>query len=294
LLWVLGSIAVALYASQQHIPPWVAARVGLAFLIELSLYLAMRQSAAWPPWALSASAIAVWAIVGHYTIDCLAVILLLSLAAAYLLVLNRSRWLEFVYLAFMASVFLSKVFRQLYPDPVDQLRIDILGQLMWIRLGVTSFLRERPDLDTGFGFAPSRLDWMTGFKHFALFMPAGAGLAWVLGYPEFAVNVQWWWLGPATFAGIYMVVALMEEFFFRGVIQQRLAGVLGPVWSIAAASLLFGLVHLPFRGFPNWKHVILATALGAACGKAFQTTGSIRTSMFTHALAVAAWRMFYR
>ena len=59
-----------------------------------------------------------------------------------------------------------------------------------------------------------------------------------------------------------------------------------------AASALFGLVHLSFRGFPNYNWVILTFFLGLACGRAFLHAG-IGASIVAHALVVAAWRGFF-
>ena len=78
---------------------------------------------------------------------------------------------------------------------------------------------------------------------------------------------------------------MSEEFFFRGVMQPKLG--------LVATSIVFGLVHLPFREFPNWKHVLVATVLGLFCGRAYQKTGSIRAPIVTHALVVATWRAFF-
>jgi len=177
---------------------------------------------------------------------------------------------------------------------LEGLRVDALGQLMWIRLGLSAFLRERPERDTGFGFLPSAAQWRVGVVYFGLFFPLGAGLILGLKYAEFAVANGWWWQGPATFFAFLWVVALAEEFFFRGVLQRTLSEKWNPLAGLAAASVAFGLVHLPFREFPNWKHVIIATVLGIFCGLGFQKTGSIRAPMVTHALVVAAWRMFFR
>jgi membrane protease YdiL (CAAX protease family) len=59
------------------------------------------------------------------------------------------------------------------------------------------------------------------------------------------------------------------------------------------ASLLFGAVHLWFRGFPNWRLAIMAAFAGVFYGMAFRQTKSIRASMVTHALVVTTWRVFF-
>jgi len=64
----------------------------------------------------------------------------------------------------------------------------------------------------------------------------------------------------------------------------------GVDWSPTAAllvtSLLFGLAHLWFRSFPNWRWVPVAAVLGWFCGRARNQAGSIRAGMVTHVLVV--------
>jgi len=90
------------------------------------------------------------------------------------------------------------------------------------------------------------------------------------------------------------VVALAEEFFFRGFLQVLLAKRLrSETAGLVAASVLFGLAHLWFRSFPNWRFAIAAAVTGVFYGLAFLKAGSIRASMVTHALVVTTWRMFF-
>lgn len=57
---------------------------------------------------------------------------------------------------------------------------------------------------------------------------------------------------PLAFAWLLIEVGLVEEFFFRSLVQDRLAGLMKSEWlGIAIASLLFGIAHAPgmyFRG----------------------------------------------
>ena len=106
------------------------------------------------------------------------------------------------------------------------------------------------------------------------------------------------WKTAGIFLGFFWVVALFEEFVFRGVLQQWLEE-----WkwsravSLLIASAVFGFAHLWFTGgghrFPNWRWALIATALGWFCGHARNQAGSIRAGVVTHALVVATWREFF-
>ena len=67
----------------------------------------------------------------------------------------------------------------------------------------------------------------------------------------------------ATFFGVLWVLALGEEFLFRGLLQQWMVGWLKSVWAgILVTSMLFGAMHLWFHRFPNWRIAAMATLLG--------------------------------
>lgn len=210
----------------------------------------------------------------------------------------RSIFFDFLFLAFMAAVYLSKQFEPIYGHPAPHVALGILGQLMWIRLGLMAVLSLRGIDDARFGFVPSAEEWRIGLQHYAYFLPVGAALAYWEGFARFHPQHLAWWkfalLLVATFAGILWVVALAEEFFFRAFLQQILSRRLhSETVGLLVASTFFGLAHLPFRGFPNWRVAIIGGVLGLFCGLALIRGRSVKASMVTHALVVTTWRMFF-
>ena len=215
-----------------------------------------------------------------------------GMAAAFVMAgpaLSRARHGWALLLALAAAPVLFKAFRPLYP-PAGELRMEFLGQLMWIRTTLLTVMRDLKPEGVGFGFWPEAREWKTGVKYFLVLAPAGAVISAATGFArpawpeaEWAVVV----LGAAgTFFGILWVVALSEEFFFRGLLQPRVG-----LW---AASAAFGLAHLGFREFPNWQFAVVAGVAGVFYGLAYREGGGIRASMVTHALTVVFWRTFFR
>jgi membrane protease YdiL (CAAX protease family) len=202
---------------------------------------------------------------------------------------------DILLLAVVAGVLLSDGFKVAYPPLAPKANVSILGQLMLIRTYAFALLCIRKHELAGFGFWPSRRDWVVGLRQFAYFVPVAFALAYATSFTRFRPFDGAKML-PAfllTFLGILWVVALSEELFFRGVLQAHLERATGKAWmALTIASILFGLVHLPFRAFPNWKLALLATAAGLFYGAAFRETGSIRSGMVTHALAASVWRVF--
>ena len=78
---------------------------------------------------------------------------------------------------------------------------------------------------------------------------------------------------------------IIEELFFRGLVQTRLVGLYGPLWGIAITSVLFGAAHL--IGWQDWGSLLAAATLAAAgsvLGFLRYRTGRLGTSMVAHAM----------
>lgn len=307
-LWISGGAGAWAYAARRGYEASVAVPVAVALLVELSFYLALAFTEVRGRcetlvrlrfWMLPASALPAYLIAavptGIFTWDRLAALALCAAAAAaWYRLLPACPAADTGFLLLVAGTYISGLFGYIYPPPAEGLRIEILGQLLWIRLGVAAALWFRRMDGIGFGFWPQRREWLVGLQHFVTFLPLGVALTYGLEFARLSPAPGWWWKWPATFAGILWVVALGEEFFFRGLLQQWLSARLGLRPGIVLAAVAFGAVHLPFREFPNWRFAILAAVAGWFYGRAFVYGGGIRAAMVTHALTVATWRVLFR
>jgi CAAX protease family protein len=99
------------------------------------------------------------------------------------------------------------------------------------------------------------------------------------------------------FVGIYITVALPEEFLFRGVLQNFLAksfhGRRHELYGLLLASVIFGAAHLHHAPVPNWRYMIMATLAGIFYGNAFRTRRRTSASALTHALVDTAWHLWF-
>jgi membrane protease YdiL (CAAX protease family) len=228
----------------------------------------------------------------------LALLAVTSVASFWYVWMRPGLPVDLLFLAFMAAVYLSKLFDQVYWRPAPHVALEILGRLMWIRLGLMAVLSLRGFEDVRFGFVPTRGEWQVGFRHYLYFMPVGVVIAYSLHFAHFRTPALAWWKLPllliGTFLAFLWVVALAEEFFFRAFLQRLLARSSGSeTIGLLCASALFGLVHLPFRPAPNWRFAILGGVSGMFYGLAFTQARSVRASMVTHALVVTTWRVFF-
>ncbi len=312
-MWAGAAAAAYLFAHQQHIPPATVWLILPAFLLEIAFYLApgfdapRRSLESVRPPVLRAAVLAVTAVLpyllatlrtGSFQFAEFGLLAVFCVVLAFWYVVTKAGALaDFLFLAVTAAVFLSKVFTQIYPDPAPHAQLAWLGRLMWIRLSISAILSVR-GWNEQYGFLPTAREWRIGWEQFFLFLPVGGLVAYLLHAVQFKLASPVWWKVPlvaiGTFLGFLWVLALAEEFFFRGFLQQLLSRAMNnKMAGLIVASALFGLAHLPFRHFPNWKWVILTFVLGLTCGMAYWRAGNVRASVVTHALVVAAWRSFF-
>ena len=152
-----------------------------------------------------------------------------------------------------------------------------------------TFIRVVPEL--GYSFRLSREVAKQAAINFALF----AGIA----IPSsLAMHFTRWnprWPGVAQFLvdyiEIFLFIALLEELFFRGFLQNLLSRTLRSwVAGQALVSVLFGLFHILHAPFPNWRYVALASVAGWFYGSAYRNSGSLMASSLVHAAVDTVWR----
>jgi len=225
---------------------------------------------------------------------------LFGILAGWYLVWPRHWIFDVGFLLLVAAPVAARVFIYLYlsPHPRDY-RMDVLGHLAWIRLALVSLLLFRGWQPGAFGVWPRGREWGVGTVYFLVIILPLSFLATRLHLYRYAPAHGPFWQVAATaigtFFGILWVVALSEELFFRGVVERAfLDNWRSPLLAILVSSVLYGCSHLWHSGFPNWQDAVVTTVLGVACGMGYASTGSVRTSMVTHALTVAAARVFFR
>jgi uncharacterized protein len=278
--------------------------VALAVLVEVSWYLSLafeEVRGRWGVGALVALAPAPYLIysapAGVFRVESMVAIWVgAAVVCGWFRWFGRGRRVaDLAFLAVMAAPLLFKGFALVYERPLPGLRLEFLGQLLWIRLGVLAILELRPERGIHFGFWPTRAEWRTGLTYGVVGAAAALPAAWAVGFIQAGVWKGWLvtaGLAVGTFAGILWVVALSEEFFFRGLLQQWVEQMTGRAWAaLAVTSALFGAAHLGFRQFPNWEFAGLAAAMGMVYGLAFRAGGGIRAAMVAHAVVVTVWRV---
>ncbi len=278
-----------------------------ACLAELALYVATiserpraameRRFRRMPLW-MAASGVAPYLIctlpLGAFDwarFGCLAA--LAALISFWYVLLPRRPAVDLAFVAAVAAGLLLEPFDWIYPRPHPKLPMAILGQVMWTRLGILSALAVAHMPVKGFGPIPARGEWIAGIRNFILCVPVAAVLGWMIGFSRFRMPAAPA-AAAATFLGMLWFVALREEFFFRGLLQEWTARWMrSDAAALAAVAIVFGAAHLSFREFPNWRFALMAAVAGAFYGRAYVEARSVRAAMVTHALVNTVWRTFF-
>lgn len=311
LFWAVCVGAGYMYTQQKGVPWEVARVVAPAFVLEATLFLAVAVESIrqrldkLPRWAVAA--VLVGAAVAPYLTATLALgsfswmhlgalAMLAVVLSFWYVVLPHNPLTDVGLLAFAAAVVLLKVFGEVYVRPHEKLAMEALGQAMWIRTGLLAILSVRRVKGVGFGFWPELREWKIGALYFIAFLPLAVGLGWAIDFTHpHRPAAGWATLLPLTFFGTLWVLALGEELFFRGLLQQWMGEWLKNEWAaLFATAVVFGAVHVWYGVFPNWRFAVLAALAGVFYGLAFRQGKGIRASMVTHALTVTTWQTFFK
>lgn len=228
----------------------------------------------------------------------LAVYLLAPIAVAALLAAaahfdpdQRGHWLDFLVLLPLG---LAVDLRWL--EPAWPPKLALLSKLTLLDAGLYGFCAIRRLSSVGYDLRLSAADWKIGLREFAFYAPLAIPIGIALGFLHLHGGLAHpvWWFPPAwlfTFIG----VALPEEIFFRGWMQNLLERRLGRTASLIVTACLFGLSHFNKRTSAfNWRYVLMAALAGIFYGRAWRTNRRVGASAITHATVDTVWGALLR
>lgn len=157
-----------------------------------------------------------------------------------------------------------------------------------------AFLVVRRLENVGFDFRARLRDLAIGLREWAFYAPIAIGLGLALRFIHFVPRRT----GAGTFAAAYLItfffVAIPEEFFFRGLLQNLLEPRLGHTRALIVAAVIFGLSHfnkpLPF----NWRYVVMAAIAGVFYGRAWLDRRRLTCSAITHTTLDVVWGLWWK
>lgn len=197
-------------------------------------------------------------------------------------------WQDALILAWLAApVFLGGL-RGIWNVPVN---LDFMARLFLVAVGAWAFLIWRGLADSGYEFRFSRPILRAALVNFAGFAVIGIPLGLALRFVAWNPRWRGSWMFFFDYVTIFLFIAVSEELFFRGLLQNLLERSWNSRYAAqVVASVLFGLSHIHHAPFPNWRYAILATIAGWFYGSAYRRTRSLMASATTHALVDTIWR----
>lgn len=180
-------------------------------------------------------------------------------------------------------------------EPAWPPKLGLLGKLTLLDAGLYAFLAVRCLTGVGYDLRLRGRDWRIGLREFLFYVPIAIPMGLALGFLHFHRHIDHPWLLIPAWIFTFVGVALPEEIFFRGWMQNLLERRIGRIASLLLTSLLFGLSHFNKRtAFFNWRYVLLAALAGIFYGRAWRQDRRIAASTITHATVDTVWGALLR
>ena len=267
-------------SSVDRLAKWLprAARLGAPFFLCV-------------PYALTAGSF------GVFKWEWSAVYALLPVAIAFLLEQARNKdpkqqgnWRDFAVLLVLG---LAVDLRWL--EPAWPQGLAALGKILLLDAGIFGFLVVRRLDGVGFNLRLTLGDLRRGLGEYCLYALIAIPLGLWLGFLHFHAG----WPSPLAAVGAFvftfLFIAIPEELFFRGWLQNLLERRMGRTAALLLTAVVFGLSHWNKRALHfNWRYVLMAAIAGVFYGRAWRAQRRVGASAITHASVDTTWSLWLR
>jgi len=204
--------------------------------------------------------------------------------------LQKLLWQDAVVLLALALTLETGLLSGAWPHP----GLGSLPKLYLCDVALYLFLVVRGIEGTGYSFQPSAAAFAIGAREWLYFTPFAFGLGFTLHFIRFYPRSHSAAHIATEVLVTFLLTAVPEELFFRGLLQNLLEPHLGRLRSLMVASALFGLAHFHHGAVFNWRYVILAAIAGVFYGRAWRARRQLLASSFTHTLVDTVWTLWFR
>ena len=202
----------------------------------------------------------------------------------------RLTWQDIDALAILAGTHLLRLLEPAWPYP----GLAALPKVLLIDIVLYLYVVVR-DLDgIGYSLVPTVSAVKIGLREWLFFVPLGIGLGTLLHFTRF--HPRWPAAGPFVTGAVltFLFIAIPEELFFRGILQNLLETRIGRQGALALASILFGLSHYHRGGTFDWRYILLASIAGVFYGRAWRADHQLLASIITHTAVDVVWSAWLR
>lgn len=280
-------LLVAIMLAAGFCPPlvdWVRKRLPRTAQIGVPVLLCF-------PYALVASAFGIF----HW--GWLALYAVLPVAIAFLLDQarvtdpeQRGNWRDFlVLLALGLAVDLR------WLEPAWPRGLAPIGKMLLLDAGIFGFLVVRRLQHVGFDLRLRLSDVRRGAGEYLLYaliaVPTGLALDFLHAHAVWPSTLR----ALGAFVFTFLFIAIPEELFFRGWLQNLLERRMGKLAALLVTAVVFGLAHWNKRTTSfNWQYVLMAAIAGVFYGRAWRAQRRVGASALTHTLVDTTWSLWLR
>lgn len=203
---------------------------------------------------------------------------------------QRGNWRDFFVLAVIGLAVDLRWFEPAWPA-----HLAVFNKIILLDAGIYALLAIRQLDGTGFNLRLRLRDIAIGLREFVFYAPVAIALGLSLGF----LHPHGVWPHPlraiAAFAFTFFFIAVPEELFFRGWLQNLLERRIGRGGSLVLTAAIFGLSHWNKRALHfNWRYVLLAALAGIFYGRAWRQQRRVGASAITHASVDTIWGLWFR
>jgi CAAX protease family protein len=208
---------------------------------------------------------------------------------------QHANWRDFLVLAVLGLAVDLRWFERAWPA-----HLAVFNKILLLDAGIYALLAIRQLNGVGFNLRLRLRDLGIGLREFAFYAPIAIALGLSLGF----LHLHAAWPNPLraieAFAFTFFFIAVPEELFFRGWLQNLLERRLikwkqGKTWALLLTAALFGLAHWNKRALHfNWRYVLLAAIAGIFYGRAWRHERRVGASAITHAFVDTVWGLWFR
>jgi hypothetical protein len=199
-------------------------------------------------------------------------------------------WRDFFVLGLLGLAVDLRWFEHAWPA-----HLAIFSKMILLDAGIYGYLFVRQLDGVGFSLLLRKQDVVVGVREFAWYTPIAIILGlWLQFLHLHAVLPH---ISTLLFAYVFtfLFIAIPEELFFRGWMQNLLERRVGRWPALLLTSIIFGLSHFNKRAAHfNWRYVLLAAIAGFFYGRAWRAERRVGASAIAHACVDTVWSQWLR
>jgi membrane protease YdiL (CAAX protease family) len=203
---------------------------------------------------------------------------------------ERGDWRDFLVLAVLGLAVDLRWFEPAWPP-----HLAVFNKILLLDGGIYGFLAIRRLQGVGFDLRLRLVDLKFGGRELLFYAPVAVVLGLSLGFLHFHAYVPN--LSHVVLAWLFtfFFIAVPEELFFRGWLQNLLEYRLGRRGALVTTAVVFGLSHFNKRAVHfNWRYVLMAALAGIFYGRAWRQERRVGASAITHASVDTLWSIWLR